>query len=95
MLIVVFILYIYMFVNFFNFYVLELSYREVENVFCVEKLQVSCKLICVYKNKYVYVSLFYGKIIKYYFLLDVNIKQKIYLDILKFLLFFVLCGNIF
>lgn len=64
------------FVNFFNFFVLELSYREVENVYCVEKLQVSCKLICVYKNKYVYVSLFYGKIIKYYFLLDVNIKYE-------------------
>lgn len=68
------------FVNFFNFFVLELSYREVENVYCVEKLQVSRKLICVYKNKYVYVSLFYGKIIKYYFLLDVNIKQRIYLS---------------
>lgn len=81
MLIVVFILYIYMFVNFFIFFVLELSYREVENVYCVEKLQVSRKLICVYKNKYVYFSLFYGKMIKYYFLLDVNIKQKIYLDI--------------
>lgn len=62
------------FVNFLNFFVSELSHREVENVHCVEKLQVSRKLTCVHKNKHVHVSLFHGKITKYHSLPDVNTK---------------------
>lgn len=74
MLIAAFILYIHMFVNLFNFYVSELSHREVENVHCVEKLQVSRKLTCVHKNKHVpvHVSLFHGKITKYHSLPDIK-----------------------
>lgn len=65
-----------MFVNLFNFYVSELSHREVENVHCVEKLQVSRKLhvTFVHKNKHVHFSLFHGKMTKYHSLPDVNTK---------------------
>lgn len=74
MLIASFILYIHILLFFFNFFVSELSHREVENVHCVEKLQVSRKLTCVHKNKHVHFSLFHGKMTKYHSLPDVNTK---------------------
>lgn len=74
MLIASFILYIHILLIFLNFFVSELSHREVENVHCVEKLQVSRKLTCVHKNKHVHFSLFHGKKPKYHSLPDVNTK---------------------